>query len=530
MRVSRVGRSGEMGNTTVVNDGRGSQGEAAHEAADDGHGAARGERVPLVVVSHRGPVRFDRDAGGTRRVERSGGGLVTALLATLPTLDRSRFDPIWLCAAATDEDRAVAAEQGTEPIEVDGVPCPLRLLAPDPEEHERFYASFSNPMLWFIQHELWGLATEPVIGRAEHDAYRHGYVPVNQHFADAVHTEIERRGARRPVVMVHDYHFYLVPGLLRSLHPDARLHTFVHVPWPQADAWRVLPAEVRGALLHGLLGNDVVGFHTHRYARNFLLSCQELLDMPIDLRDMVARLGDREIAATWSPLSVDLTRLEEEASRSPVPKRRREIVESRREHLLVRVDRSDPSKNIVRGFLAYDLLLERHPELRGRVTFLALIPPSRQDVPQYARYLLEIRETADAINERHGRDGWEPIDLRIEENFPLALAAYQEYDALLVNSVADGLNLVAKEGVALNERDGMLVLSENAGAYEELGAFSLAVNPFDIVQQADALHEAIITEPRRRRGLLTTARQVVEHNDPARWLDLQLEALERHTS
>jgi trehalose 6-phosphate synthase len=493
--------------------------------ADSGDDA----RVPLVVVSHRGPVRFERDGAGARRMERSGGGLVTALLATLPALDRTRFDPVWLCAAATDEDRVVAAEHGSEAIPVADMPCPVRMLAIDPDEHDRFYASFSNPMLWFIQHELWGLATEPVIGRAEHDAYRHGYVPVNHRFADAVHEETERRGSRSPVVMVHDYHFYLVPGLVRSMYPDARLHTFVHVPWPQADAWRVLPAEVRGALLHGLLGNDVIGFHTHRYARNFLLSCQELLDIPVDLGQMVVPIGEREVTATWSPLSVDLTRLQTQAGESPVMERRREIAEVRRDHLVVRVDRSDPSKNIVRGFLAYDLLLECHPELQGRVTFLALIPPSRQDVAQYARYLLEIRDTADAVNERHGRDGWQPIDLRIEENMPLALAAFQEYDALMVNSVADGLNLVAKEGVALNERDGLLVLSENAGAYDELGAFSLGVNPFDIVQQADALHEALTTDAGRRHDLHVTARQMVEHNDPARWLQQQLDALERHT-
>ncbi|MBV8949659.1 MAG: trehalose-6-phosphate synthase [Actinobacteria bacterium] len=499
-----------------------------NERTGDGEQAEPSDsRVPFVVVSHRGPVRFERDDAGARRVERPGGGLVTALLATLPVLDRTRFDPVWVCAAATDEDRAVATEHGTEAMEIEGMPCPVRMLAIDPEEHERFYASFSNPMLWFIQHELWGLATEPVIGRAEHDAYRHGYLPVNHHFADAVHEEIERRGGREPVVMTHDYHFYVVPGLIRASHPAARLHTFVHVPWPQPDAWRVLPAEIRGALLHGLLGNDVVGFHTHRYARNFLLSCQELLDLPVDLREMVARVGDREVAATWSPLSVDRDHLAREATRGTVPEHRREVESLRREHLVVRVDRSDPSKNIVRGFLAYDLLLEQHPELLGRVTFLAIVPPSRQDVPQYVRYLAEIRDTVDAINARHGRDGWQPIDLRVEENLPLALAAYQEYDVLMVNSVADGLNLVAKEGIALNERGGMLVLSENAGAFEELGAFSVAVNPFDIVQQADALYESLTMDLGRRRDLLAAARDVVEHNDPARWLPVQLDTLDR---
>ncbi len=498
------------------------------QESEDGHEPAA--RQPLVVVSHRGPVRFERGADGTRRMERSGGGLVSALLATLPAVDRARFDPVWVCAAATDEDRVVAQEQGTDPIVIGDLPCPVRMVAIDPDEHDRFYASFSNPMLWFIQHELWGLATEPVIGRAEHDAYREGYVPVNHRFADAVHEEIERRGSSHPLVMVHDYHFYLVPGLVRAVHADAKLHTFVHIPWPQADAWRVLPAEMRGALLHGLLGNDVVGFHTHRYARNFLLSCQELLDVVIDLRDMVVHLGGREIAARWSPLSVDLPHLQTEATRDLVVAQRDEISRRRCRHLVVRVDRSDPSKNIVRGFLAYDLLLETHPELRGEVTFLALIPPSRQDVPQYARYLLEIRETADAVNARHGRDGWQPIDLRIEENFPLALAAYQEYDALMVNSVADGLNLVAKEGVALNERDGMLVLSENAGAYDELGAFSIGVNPFDIVQQADALYEALTTEADRRHDLHVTARKIVEHNDAGRWLQTQLDIIDRHTS
>jgi trehalose 6-phosphate synthase len=473
-------------------------------------------------------VRFDREAG-TRVANRSGGGLVTALLATLPNLDRDRFEPVWLCAAAGDEDRAVATEHAGEPFATDAVDaCPVRMLALDPEQHDRFYASFSNPMLWFVQHQLWGLATEPVVGRAEHDAYTDGYLPVNECFAQAVCEEIERHPGRRAVVMVHDYHFYLVPAMVRVRHPDVVLHTFVHVPWPQPDAWRVLGEDLREALFRGLLGNDVVGFHTYRYARNFLLTCQELLDLPVDLDAMVVHTGDRDVAASWSPLSVDVDHLRSQAASDDVARELAAVRADRREHLVVRVDRSDPSKNIVRGFLAYDLLLERRPDLAGRVTFLALIPPSRQDVPQYVRYLMEVEETAAAVNARHGTPGWQPIELRVEENLPLALAAYHEYDVLLVNSVADGLNLVAKEGIALNRRAGTVVLSENAGAYDELGAFTVGINPFDIVEQAEAMLRALTTDAQRRRDLHAASLAIVERHDAARWLEQQLETLERH--
>ena len=188
----------------------------------------------------------------------------------------------------------------------------------------------------------------------------------------------------------------------------------------------------------------------------------------------------------------------------------------------MRVDRTDLSKNILRGFKAFDVLLEEHPELHDRVTFLAHLQPSRQDVPEYVEYVDQIKRLVADINLKHGTTEWQPIDLQLGDDFPQALAAYKQFDVLLVNSIYDGMNLVAKEGVLVNERNGVLVLSENTGVHDELGAFSLAVNPFDIGDQADKLHQALTMPRAERRARRAQCVAVVRENDLGKWLERQL--------
>jgi trehalose 6-phosphate synthase len=208
----------------------------------------------------------------------------------------------------------------------------------------------------------------------------------------------------------------------------------------------------------------------------------------------------------------------------------RVIEEGRPEHLVVRVDRTDPSKNVVRGFRAFALFLDRHPELHGRVAMLALLDPSRQDVPEYTEYRAAIEREAHAVNARFGRDGWLPVDLEIADNFAQSVAAYKQYDALLVNPVFDGLNLVSKEAPLVNERDGVLILSENAGAHEELAEWALSVNPFDIGGQADAIHAALVMPAAERRQRAEGLRAWVGEHDLAAWLEAQLADLDRVAS
>jgi trehalose 6-phosphate synthase len=477
-----------------------------------------GARRELIVVSNRGPVTFGLDADGARVARRGGGGLVTALRGLV-----THHDVTWIASAISDEDRVVAGESGADALAesaADGSPYRLRLVAHDVTAYDRYYNVVSNPMLWFVQHYLWSLTSSPNVGPGLHTAWNEGYVTVNQRFADAVIDELERRP--HATVFFHDYHLYVAPRLVRERCPEATLAHFVHIPWAQPDYWRVLPEPIRRAVHEGILANDVVGFHTERWRRNFLRSCADIAGAEVDLPTGNARLGEHAVCARVAPISVDPLEFETLSRSERVLVEEEAIASSRREHLLLRVDRTDPSKNVVRGFAAYELFLESHPELHGRVTMLALLDPSRQDIPEYAEYLGAIQRAARVVNDRFQRDGWLPLDLQIRDNFPQAVAAYKQFDVLLVNAIFDGMNLVAKEAPLVNERDGVLVLSENAGAHDELASWALTVNPFDVAGQAQAIHEALTMPPAEKRRRVEGIRAQVRAHDIEGWIERQL--------
>jgi len=433
--------------------------------------------LPVVVLSHRGPVSFTADASGEREVHRGAGGLVSALTGLAAYLPEA----VWVCVAPPGQDAAVAREAAGQLVRLDlGPPTrmlgsaepagpgtvSLRLVEVPAQVHEPFYGVIANPLLWFVQHRLYGLALEPSLGRDEHAAWEQGYVAANQLVADAVAEQVDRAGGQA-TVLLHDYHFYLVGDLLRQRYPRLLLSHFVHIPWPGPDAWKVLPPAFRDAVLHGLLGCDVVGFHTAADARAFLLCVQELLGLPVDLEDGSVRVGGRLVQARSYPISIDVAALEDVAASPETAAYLAQLPATGQ--LLLRVDRTDPSKNIVRGFTAFELMLSEHPELHGQVVFLALLQPSRQDVPEYASYLTQIGAAAARVNARFGTGSWQPVDLRLASDLPLAVAAYRRCDVLVVNAIADGMNLVAKEAVIVNEHDMVLALSESTGAHGELG-------------------------------------------------------------
>lgn len=481
-----------------------------------------GARRKLIVVSNRGPVTFDRDADGTRITRRGGGGLVTALRSLVEL-----HDVTWVASAMTDEERVVAEESADEAIDEtarDGAPYRLRLVAHDPTAYDWFYNVVANPTLWFLQHYLWNLAQAPNLDRGLHHAWEEGYVAVNAGFADAVIAELEQQPDA--AVLFHDYHLYLAPRFVRTRVPGAALSHFIHVPWPQPDYWRVLPSAIRCALLDGLLANDVVGFHTDRWRRNFLRSCVDIVGAEGNFIEGTLEYDGRRVRATSHPISVDPAEFDELAASEAVLDREAQLVATRPERLVLRVDRTDPSKNVVRGFRAFERYLSDHPEAHGRVAMLALLDPSRQDIPEYAEYLGAIQRTARIVNDRFQRDGWTPIDLRIEDDFPASVAAYKQYDVLLVNAIFDGLNLVAKEAPLVNERDGVLILSENAGAHEELSEWALTVNPFDIAGQADAIHAALEMPQEERRARLEAIRGHIREHDLSAWVEAQLADLD----
>jgi trehalose 6-phosphate synthase len=469
-------------------------------------------RRKLIVVSNRGPVSYGRDADGNRIARRGGGGLVTALRGLV-----AHHDVTWIASAMNDEDRLVAREHGDAPVDEvarSGAAYRLRLLAHDPAAYDRYYNEIANGTLWFLLHYLWGLASEPDLGPDFRRAWTDGYERVNRAFAAAVIEELDREPSA--AVWFQDYHLFLAPAFVRAQRSDVRLAHFVHVPWPQSDYWHALPADIRRAVHEGLCANDIVGFHTERWRRSFLESC--------------AALTESRTATSVNPIGIDPEEFDRLRESAPVLDEEQRIEATRPELLVVRVDRTDPSKNIVRGFRAFALLLEQHPELIGRVGMLALLDPSRQALPQYARYLEAIEREARSVNERFGSDRWLPVDLQAGDNFPQAVAAYKQFDVLFVNAVFDGMNLVAKEAPLVNHRDGVVVLSENAGAYAELGEWTLGINPFDIEGQAAALYEALTMSPaeRRRRAQAIGAR--VRAHDIEAWTAAQLADLDRHTS
>jgi trehalose 6-phosphate synthase len=464
-------------------------------------------RRKLIVVSNRGPVSYGRSPDGTRTAKRGGGGLVTALRSLV-----QYHDVTWIASAITEEDRVAAGETLDETAR-DGSPYKLRLVAHDRQAYDWYYNVVSNPMLWFIQHSLWELPYAPKIDAAFHHAWAEGYVAVNESFATAVDTELER--TPDAAVFFHDYHLYLAPRMVRERRPHAALMHFVHIPWPQPDYWRILPRDARCSIHDGLMANDVVGFHTERWRTNFIYGVRELL-------------GEDAAAKTvTAPISADSAEFAELAQSEPVLSAEREIVASRPEKLVVRVDRTDPSKNIVRGFRAFELYLDAHPEVHRRVGMLALLDPSRQDIPEYAEYLGAIQREARRVNDRFQQRGWRPIDLEIADDFPKSVAAYKQFDALLVNAIFDGMNLVAKEAPLVNERDGVVVLSENAGAHAELGDWALTVNPFDVEGQAEAIGRALSMDASERQARLEAIRAHVREHDLNRWTDTLFAALDR---
>ena len=487
---------------------------------DPSAGGDAGTEARVVIVSNRGPVTFSRGESGEREYSRGAGGLVTALNAVA----RRRSETVWIASAQSEEDVHVAKENPDEPYEVEGLK--VLLVEHDGEAYDLMYNRLANPLLWFIQHGLYDLPYAPLLGDDTKRAWEEGYVPVDENFAEAVARTLqaqEEGEAGEPVILVHDYQLYMTPLALRKrLGDEAFISLFVHIPWPETEGWRVLPSYVREGVLKSLLEANVVAFHTEGYARNFVRTAREVLGVEADEeRGVVRSESGREVWVRAYPISIDPNEFEELA-RSDEVLQEEETVRDLPGKLLLRVDRMDLSKNIVRGFHAYDRMLERHPEMQGETTFLARCQPSREDVPEYAEYAEAIQEAVEEVNEKHATDSWQPIVLSMEDNFPLSVAAYKNYDVLLVNAVRDGMNLIAKEAVVANEKNGVLILSENAGAHEELGEHAITVNPFDVDEQADALHEALTMSDEERDRRAEALEQTIRTNTIEEWAEAQL--------
>jgi len=479
--------------------------------------------APLIVASNRGPVTFERNEQEVLAPRRGAGGLVTALIGAL-----QEAQGLWVAAAMSDGDREVVAGPDGGRIDMHGYGSAYRLRYLDvpPDMYEGYYNRISNGVLWFAHHYLWDTVRSPAFDQDTQRAWR-DYVEVNRRFATALAEEASHAGGE-PTFLIQDYHLALVPRFLRELRPEALIAHFSHTSMAGPTYFRMLPSQIHDQLLLGMVGADVLGFHATAWAENFLLSARQLPGVRVDLARSRIFAGGRNVAVRIHPISVDAAPMRATAATAEIQSLRHELNRWRgNARLILRVDRLELTKNILRGFLAYELLLRRDPSWRRRVRFLALLSPSRMDVPEYREYAEACLAEADRINRDLGDDGWKPIDVRLREDYPGALAAYGLYDVLLVNPVIDGMNLVAMEGPLMNRRHGVLVLSRNAGAFGRLGRYAVGVNPFDLNEMADALATALeMPEDERARRARGLSRLVLS-NPPARWVRSQLEDLEK---
>jgi trehalose 6-phosphate synthase len=473
----------------------------------------------LVIVTNRGPVTFATGAGGALRPRRGSGGLVTALGQV------GRHVPLtWIAAAMSEGDRRAADDPKLLREAAGSDNVRLRFASVERAVYEQAYNVVANPFLWFLQHQMWNLPERPVIDAGLMRAWERGYVAMNEAFARAVIGQV--RGDDRPRIMLHDYHLYCAAEPIRRARPKAILSHFTHIPWPPSSIWQTIAPAIREGIAGGLLANDVVGFQTARYAHNFLRTVESFVpDARVDYDASTVRRGRRTTHVRSYPISIDVEATRRVAT-SRAARRRAETLDIwTRRRVLVRVDRLEPSKNILRGFLAFEALLQRTPRLRRNISFLAFLVPSRTGLREYGDYGRKVQNAVDRINARYGTADWRPVQLFYENDYAQALAGLSIADVVLVNPLVDGMNLVAKEAVVVNDRDAVLVLSETAGAFDQMADGALAVAPADVAGTADALAQAFTMDVDERRRRLAKLRAGVEREDITWWLRRQLEDL-----
>lgn len=473
----------------------------------------------LIVATNRGPVEHYVTRNGTLKCRRGSGGVVTALIDAGRQVEMS-----WVAMAMTDGDRQASQEatQGRLSSSPGGQKVHLHYVEISREAYRKYYERISNQLLWFLQHYLYNPTENSRVAKRFQDAWESGYRVANDAIAQAVIDEIERTQGSA-VVMLHDYHLYLAPRMIRQKHPGIVMQHFIHIPWPDIRCWHFLPSNIAHEIYQGLVGNDIIGFQTERDARNFLEGARTLLDgARVEFEEGTVEWQGHVTKARAYPISISVLtelKLVQSAAGKQAAEKFRPLLGQR---TIMRVDRLEPTKNIVRGFQAYDLLLEHHLELRGAVKFLAFLVPSRQSLPEYQRYGREVKKIIEEVNQKYGTADWQPIVVFYQNDRTQALAAMQYYDVLMVNPIIDGMNLVAKEGPVVNQRDGVLLLSRTVGAFPQLGKASVPTSPIDVGETAEALYKALTLSPEERHSKATLARLSVTNQNLDQWMRRQI--------
>ena len=483
-------------------------------------------KATVLLASNRGPVTFAIGDDGALTAKRGGGGLVSGL-SSIEVPD-AEGEQVWVCAALSEGDRIATRSAPGGRLDRAGLvdaSTAVRMLEIEAGTFHRAYNAVANSTLWFIHHMLYATANTPSFDGHFNQEWE-SFVSYNASFAQALAEE----AAPSARVLIQDYHLCLVPKMLRDLRPDLRIAHFSHTPWSPPDYFSILPDRIANAVLEGMLGADRLGFLTDRWAVAFLDCCaRQLPTANVNHKGMrVAFKGHPTYIASYS-LGVDAPSLVERATQPDVEHRLAALKASVGDRqVIVRVDRTELSKNIVRGLAAYADLLRRYPEWQERVVHIAFAYPSRHDLPEYREYTATVLRTAKEIEDEFGRPGWEPLILHVEDDFARSLAAYRLADVALVNPIRDGMNLVAKEVPIVATATGgacTLVLSNEAGAYAELGQHSLVVNPYDVTGTADALHEALSMDLVTRQAHCERLAEIGGALPPQLWFTRQVKAL-----
>ena len=474
---------------------------------------------PLILVSNRGPVEHQMSGDGWPEARRGSGSVVTAFNSLA-----QKFEFTWVASAMGEGDRVVS-ENGQGPhikSPLPGHEINLRYVVTPRRVYHKYYNILCNPLLWFLQHYMWNPPYNPNVDAAVHDAWESGYIPVNQAFANAVISEA-RALEQAPIVIGHDYHLYLMPEFVRKGVPEAVIQHFVHIPWPTPQYWHMIPDYIIRRICESLCTTDLLGFQTIGDVRCFLDTVEEFVpDVTVDRTSHTVARNGRTTSVKVYPISINVEEVQRIANTPRALDYENRLSADTGDVTIVRIDRAEPNKNIVRGFRAYELMLTRYPELKGKVKFLAFLVPSRTHIRQYQRYMDEIQQVIQQINNNHGTDDWQPIVPFIENNYTQAIAGMKLYDVLLVNTIIEGMNLVAKEGPVVNNRDGVLVLSHSSGVYQQLSDGAISVSPTDIEGTMEALHQAITMSAEDRKARAARMLNSVCREDINHWLYQQM--------
>src|SRR6185312_1147800 len=456
---------------------------------------------PLVVVSNREPY-MHRYKGREVEVIVPAGGVVTALDPLMKACGGT-----WIAHGAGDADWETVDASNRVRVPPEDPRYTLRRIPLTREEENGYYYGFSNEGLWPLCH------VAHVRPDFRPEDWTH-YEAANRKFADAVLEEIEGRPS--PCVLIQDYHFALLPRLIKEKRPDARVALFWHIPWPNPESFGICPWQKE--ILSGMLGADLVGFHTQYYCNNFLETVDRTLECRIDREGFSVIKEGHLTSVKADPISVDFADSAAETGAKDGKAALLKELRVKAEFLAVGVDRVDYTKGILERFRAVERFLDKHPRYQGRFTIVQLGAPSRTHIKRYNDFLAETEAEADRINWKFKAADWRPIVYRTRHhNRREILPYYASADVCLVTSLSDGMNLVAKEFVAARaDGDGALILSRFTGASRELGD-ALIVNPYDLDQAAEAIRYALEMPAAERRERMGRLRETVKENNIYRW-------------